>query len=121
VTVECMPPRGVNSPRGDQFVEDAVDHVLVKHARVAETLEVELQTFEFHAQFVRDILDRDRAEVRLTCLRADAREFRRDVRDNVVAFRVRIVKRFQWGHAMVLQFFNSNRPEFVHEFHKFHE
>lgn len=81
--------------RVDELVEDPVRDGFVEDALLAERLEVELQALELDAQLLRGVLDGDRAEIRLAGHGAAAGEFRRDVRDDVVAAGVRIGEHFE--------------------------
>ena len=54
----------------DQVVQDAVDHVFVEYALVAKALEVGLQALQLDTKGVGNVLDLDRAEVRLPGLGA---------------------------------------------------
>ena len=58
------------------ITQDAVYSVLVKDPEISIRGEVSLQGFQFEAELIRPIADRDRAEVRQAGLRADRREFR---------------------------------------------
>ena len=58
----------------DQVVEDAVGDILVKMSLVAKTPDVELQAFQFDAQLVREVIERQHREVRLAGLGAQAGE-----------------------------------------------
>src|SRR5947209_16792545 len=61
--------------RRDEVFEDDVDDVLVENLHVAERVDVELQTFEFHATLRGDVLDAEGREVREVREGADACEF----------------------------------------------
>ena len=69
---------------GRQIIEDAVGDVLVEDAFVAKRLQVQFQALEFHAEFVRDVAERQRSEVGLSRLRAHRRELRAEDLDLVV-------------------------------------
>ena len=92
------PPR---SARRHKVIQDAIDHVFVKDADVAVGLKVKLQTLQLDAEFVGDVFDFDCAEVRLGGFRADGSEFRRDVFDNIIAPRMRIVECFNISHSAI--------------------
>src|SRR5205085_3612729 len=57
-------------------VEDAVRHRLVESAFVAIEPDVELQRFQLDAQLVRNVVEHQRREVRLSGHRTDAGELR---------------------------------------------
>ena len=80
---------------GHQVVENAVGHVLVKNALVAELLQIELQAFQLDALAAGTIGERQRAEIGLARLGADRRELGADDLDRIVAVGKLIVKGFQ--------------------------
>ncbi len=80
---------------GNQIIQNAVGHVLVEMAFFPERPHVHLQTFQFHAIFVGDVIQDQRGEIRLTGLGAQASEFRYLHVDVVIAFGLRVGKCFQ--------------------------
>ena len=60
--------------RGDEVFENDIDHVLVKDLHVTERVDVELQTLQFHAAFVGNVLESNGSEVRKVRERADRGE-----------------------------------------------
>ena len=80
----------------DHVVENLIGQPFVENAFVAIRLQVEFQAFEFDAQLVGDVLERNRSVVGLSGFRAQRREFRTHVRDEIVAIRIRIVERFKY-------------------------
>ena len=82
--------------RFHEVVEQLVRHSFVEDAFVAESLEVELERFQFDADRVGRVLVDDRAEVRLPRLRTDARELRADNLDLILASDPRIREGFQF-------------------------
>src|SRR5438477_3700423 len=61
---------------GDKIFEDQVDDMLVKDFYVAERINVELQTLQLDAAFIRNILEPDRGKIRKVRKRTDAGELR---------------------------------------------
>ena len=59
----------------DEIVQNLVGHRFMKTAFVAESPDVKLQTFEFDAEFVWNIVKRQRGKVGLTGDRAQAGKF----------------------------------------------
>src|SRR6185503_142165 len=59
---------------GDKVFENDVDDVLVKNLHVAKRVDVELQTFEFDAAFVRYVFETDDGEVGKIRERTDRRK-----------------------------------------------
>ncbi len=77
-----------------QVVQDAVSDALVEDTLIAELLQVQLQAFQFDANFIRNVLEHQRPEVRLSRLWANAGKLRAIDLDRVVAIRVGVRKRF---------------------------
>ena len=84
-----------------EIVQDAIDYVLIEDAHIAIGLKVEFETLQFDAAFVGDVFDFDGPEVRLAGFGADGGELRRDVLDNVIALRMRIVECFNIRHSAI--------------------
>ena len=70
-----------------EIVEDFVGHRLVKGAFVAVRPNVKLERFQLDAQAVRDVVERERGEIRLPGHRAETRELRDLHVDPVIALR----------------------------------
>ena len=70
---------------GHQIIQDRIRDGFVKNSLVSEREEIQLQAFHLNAQSIRDILDRDRREIRLMRHGADAGELGEDELDLVIA------------------------------------
>src|SRR5215471_7545136 len=79
----------------DEVFEDAIGHMLVKHAVIAEALQVQLERFELDAQPVGDVSNRQLSEIGLTGLGADRRELRTDRFDRIIAVRELVFESLQ--------------------------
>ena len=62
--------------RFDQIVQDTVGDGFMERTFIPVAPEIELETFQFHAEFVGHITNTDRRKVRLTGLGTKACEFR---------------------------------------------
>ena len=88
--------------RACQVVKDAVGHVLVETAGVAEGPDVELQAFQLDAGPGRDVIENQRREVRLSGFWAQAGKFRDFHVDMKITPRGRIGEGFEgWGRMGV--------------------
>lgn len=83
-----MPPRGLLDVLGlhemRQVFQDYVHDVLMEVSVLAEAEEIELERPGLDHAHIRDVVDVDAAEVRLSCLGAKRRELRALERDHVV-------------------------------------
>src|SRR5262249_15703190 len=75
------------SARGYQVVQYRVDRMLVENASVAVAEQVQLQTLQLETMLWRDVVDDDRAEIGLTRLGTDRREFRAGDLDLIIPIR----------------------------------
>ena len=81
--------------RLDQIVKNAVGHGFVEAAFVAERPHVELETLEFDAGFLGNVVQNQRGEVGLAGFRTQAGEFRDFHVDVKIAMRCRIGESFE--------------------------
>src|SRR5689334_4366333 len=90
--------RQTNEPRFHQareIVDDAVRDRLVERTLVAERPDVELQRLQLDALSVWHVLEVQRCEVRLACLRTETGEFRDPHPDRVVTSGLRVGERLE--------------------------
>ncbi len=80
---------------GDQIIQDAVGHVFVEMALVAERPDVELEAFEFDAGGIGNIVEYQRGEIRLAGLGAQTGELGNFHVNVVIPSRIGVGKRFQ--------------------------
>lgn len=69
---------------GDQVVQNLVADRLVECTLVTERPDIKLECLELHTACVRYVLEMERCEVRLACLRAQTRKFRDLDADGVI-------------------------------------
>ena len=77
-----------------EIVQQPIDDLLVENALVAKSLQVQLERFQLHAEFIGDVAVGDSAEIRLPGDRAETGKFGTIDFDGVVAGR-RIRKRLE--------------------------
>lgn len=81
--------------RFDNVIGNLIGNRFVKRALIAVAPQIELERFEFDAQFIRRVFDNDRGKVRLSGYRTKARELRAVERNQKVAANARIGKRIK--------------------------
>lgn len=80
---------------GDDIGTNFIGDGFVEGPFVAIGPEIEFPRFQFDTEFMRDVADQDRGEIRLARLRTEAREFRAFAFDEIIPLRLRIGKRFE--------------------------
>ena len=78
-----------------EVIQNQIRDMFVECPVVAILLQVKFQRFEFKTDVVRNISDRQRAEIGLSCDGTDRREFRSDSFNHIVPFGVRILEGLQ--------------------------
>ena len=82
------------SERTDQVVQYPVRNVLVKNALIPKLLQIQLQTLQLDAKFIRNVLKGERSEIGLSRLGTHRRKFRTDNLDQIIPMRKGILKCF---------------------------
>ena len=80
---------------GRKIIEETIDDRFIKDALSAETLQIELERFQFHAKLIGSVGIGDGSEVRLSCLGTQAGELGTDNFNGVIASRSGIGEGFQ--------------------------
>ena len=78
----------------DHIIQNSVRNLFVKDALVPKLLQIQLQAFQLDAEPVWNILEGERAEVRLSRFRADRRKLGADNFDQIVPMGKDIFKCF---------------------------
>ncbi len=81
---------------GDKIVEYSIGHVFVKNSLISESLEVQLEAFQFHAKLVRDVAKHQGTKVGLARFWANRGKLWTTNLDLIVSIRKTIVKNFQF-------------------------
>ena len=86
----------------DKVIQNQVGDPLVERTMVSILLQVQFERFQFVADFVGDVRDRQRPKVRLASFRAYARELGANVADQIVAMGSRILEALKDGHTQIV-------------------
>ena len=82
-----------------KVVEDAINNIFVENAFVAVFLQIELETFQFDTEFIRDVFYFYCAKIGLTCPWTDRCKLGCNMLDGIIPVRVRIIKCFNFAHV----------------------
>ena len=88
--------------QADQVDHDLIDTVFMEVAMVSVAEKIELQGLAFHHVFIRNIGNVNRSEIRLSCLRAEARKFRTVEFDEIIVVLMLVLYLLEKARVIVI-------------------